>query len=246
MSDPLLVPLLFVILVFFSAFQQTVSGFGFALFLMPLATIVFGLRTAASLVALDAVTLYAINLFRYRNAVNGRQVWRLGTAAALGAPIGVWVLVNANEVIVKWLLGLLLIGYAAYSLAKPFALHVESDQWGYLAGFLGGCLGGAYNVPGPPIVIYGALRGWDKDEFRAVLQAIFLVSGTIAVASHFIAGRVTPDVRSLYATSVPGLLFGIGAAAWADRHVNRPRFRVLVSAMVLVMGVATILEAVGL
>lgn len=246
MSDIPVVPLVFVALAFLSALQQTVSGFGFALFLMPIATIIFGLRTAASLVALVAVTLYAINLLRYRNAVNFGQVLRLGIAAAIGAPIGVWVLVNVDELIVKWLLGLLLMSYAVYSLAKPLALRLESDRWGYLAGLIGGCLGGAYNVPGPPIVIYASLRGWDKDEFRAVLQAIFLISGTITAASHLVAGHVTPDVLRLYATALPALALAVALAAWLDRHVDRPRFRILVSLMVLVMGFATILEAVGL
>lgn len=245
MSDALLPPLLFVILVFFSAFQQTLSGFGFALVLMPIATMIFGLRTASSLVALIAITLYAINLFRYKHAVNVREVLRLGTAAAVGAPIGVWALINLDEVIVKALLGLLLIGYALYSLANPVALRVESERWGYLAGFLGGCLGGAYNVPGPPMVIYGSLRAWEKDEFRAVLQAIFLVSGTLTVASHLIAGRVTPNVLVLYAASLPALLIAIWDAARVDARVNRPRFRMLVIVMVLVMGISTILELIG-
>lgn len=244
MSDALLPPLLFVILVFFSAFQQTLSGFGFALILMPIATIIFGLHTASSLVALVAITLYTINLFRYKNALNVMQFLRLGIAAAIGVPIGVWALINLDQVIVKLFLGLLLIGYALYSLANPVGLRVESERWGYLAGFLGGCLGGAYNVPGPPIVIYGSLRAWEKDEFRAILQAIFLVSGTLTVASHSIAGRVTPNVLMLYAISLPALWIAIWSAARVDTHVNRPRFRMIVTAMVLVMGVSTILELV--
>lgn len=245
MSDALLPPLLFVILVFFSAFQQTLSGFGFALLLMPIATIIFGLRTASSLVALIAITLYTINLFRYKHALNARQVLRLGTAAAVGVPIGVWALINLNEVIVKLLLGLLLIGYALYSLANPVGLRVGSERWGYLAGFLGGCLGGAYNVPGPPIIIYGSMRAWEKDEFRAILQAIFLVSGSLTVAIHLIAGRVTSDVLILYAFSLPALLIAIWGAGQVDTRVDRSRFRIMVTAMVLVMGVSTILELVG-
>ena len=173
----------------------------------------------------------------------------IGVAAAMGVaigvPIGVWALINLDQVIVKLFLGLLLIGYALYSLANPVGLRVESERWGYLAGFLGGCLGGAYNVPGPPIVIYGSLRAWEKDEFRAILQAIFLVSGTLTVALHLIAGRVTPNVLILYAACLPALLIAIWSAARVDTHVNRPRFRMIVTAMVLVMGVSTILELVG-
>jgi len=43
-------------------------------------------------------------------------------------------------------------------------------------GFLAGILGGAYNANGPPIVIYGVMRGWKKEAFRASLQGFFFVS----------------------------------------------------------------------
>lgn len=56
--------------VFLAAFLQTLSGFGFALMVMPLITIAIGLRTAAPLVALTGLTLYAVNLARYWQAVN--------------------------------------------------------------------------------------------------------------------------------------------------------------------------------
>jgi len=89
--------------VFGAAFEQTISGFGFSLIVMPLVTLLLGLQTAAPLVALAGLTLYTINLIRFHQAINTDEVLRLGV------PVGIWGLVNLNESIVKIALGSVLI-----------------------------------------------------------------------------------------------------------------------------------------
>ena len=81
--------LFLVCLVFCAALEQTISGFGFSLIVMPLATLILGIKSAAPLVALTGLTLYTINLLRYRQAINFHEILRLGIAAALGVPLGV-------------------------------------------------------------------------------------------------------------------------------------------------------------
>jgi uncharacterized membrane protein YfcA len=229
---------LVVIVVFCASFVQTLSGFGFALMVMPLITFALGLRTAAPLVALAGLTLYTVNLLRHRAAFNLKEVLPVGIAAALGVPVGVWVLANANETLVRQLLGLMLVAYASYALARPKAPRLQSRRWAYPAGFAAGCLGGAYNTPGPPAIVYGSLRRWPKDEFRAALQALFLLTGLLVVASHVVAGHVTVQVLHLYLYAAPALGLGILVGSRADRWVDANRFRTLINAMVLVLGVA--------
>ena len=233
------IPLVWLTTIFFGATMlQTITGFGFALIVMPLVTLVLGLPIAAPLVALTGLTLYAINVVRYRNALIAREVTRLGIAAALGVPVGVWALTHVDEAIIKTLLGAILIGYALYSWARPFVMPGLSLRWSLLAGFLSGCLGGAFNMPGPPLIVYGSLQAWGKDEFRGVLQALFFISSLLTVALHMLAQRVTPSVLTFYACAVPALGLGIFAGARLDRRVNRERFRALVIGMILLLGVS--------
>ncbi len=240
MTEPSITIGLLVVLVFFSAFMQTLSGFGFSLVVMPVLTLLLGLRLALPLVALAGLTLYVVNLLRYHRAVNVREVLRLGAASALGVPIGIWAMVNVNETYVKSLLGLILVAYAVYSLASPALPRVCSPRWAYLAGFVAGCLGGAYNTPGPPLVVYGSLRQWAKDEFRAGLQALFLFNAVLTVSSHFLAQHLTATVVTFYAYAAPALLLGVLAASRLDRRVNKERFRVLVLVIILLLGVSLI------
>ena len=237
---------LVVTIVFFAAFVQTLSGFGFALIGMPLITIVMSLQRAAPLVALTGLTLCTINLIRYRRAVNIREVLRLAAASALGIPIGLWVLSNVDEGQLRWhaiqsLLGLILIAYALYGLVRPVTPRLRSRWWVYPAGFAAGCLSGAYNTPGPPVVVYGSLRQWPKDEFRAVLQTFFSFNAALIVSSHAVAHRLTTEVLTFYSYAAPALLLGILAGSRVDSRVNKDRFRTIVTVMILVLGLSLIL-----
>ena len=229
--------------VFTAALLQSLSGFGFAVIIMPLITFIVGLRVAAPMVALAALTVYAINVVRYRRAINYREVLRLGIASALGVPLGTWALTSLNEAVVMRIMGLLLIAYAIYALVRPTTSWVLSRYWVYPAGFFSGCLTGAYNAPGPPVIVYGSLRQWPMDEFRAVLQAIFFLNGVMVVVSHLLAQRVTVDVLVLYVCALPALALGIVVGSRVDRFVDRDRFRTFVTVMILGLGLALLLGA---
>jgi hypothetical protein len=233
--------ILIVAIVFAAALAQSLTGFGFALIVMPLLTIVLGIRTAAPLVALAALTVYTVNLVRYRRAIKVQEVWRLGVASAVGVPVGIWLLSTADEDLVMRILGIILVAYAGYSLLQPNARRALAQGWVYPAGFLAGCLGGAYNTPGPPVIVYGSLRQWPRNEFRAVLQALFLLNAVLVVASHAVAKHLTKQVFVYYLYAVPALAVGILIGSMVDSRIDQGRFRKLVTAMILALGLALIL-----
>jgi uncharacterized membrane protein YfcA len=233
--------ILIVAIIFAAAFAQSLTGFGFALVVMPLLTIVLGIRTAAPLVALAALTVYAVNLVRYRRAIKVQEVWRLGVASAAGVPVGIWLLSTADEDLVMRVLGAILVAYAGYSLLQPIARRTLSRGWVYPAGFLAGCLGGAYNTPGPPVIVYGSLRQWPRNEFRAILQALFLLNAVLVVASHAVAQHLTKQVFGYYLYAVPALAVGILIGSVVDSRIDQRQFRKLVTTMILALGLALLL-----
>jgi hypothetical protein len=182
-------------------------------------------------------TLYAVNLIRYRRGFDRRVVLPLAVAAALGVPFGVWALGNLDEHVVKTVLGVILIAYGLYSLWRPHTAPLRSDLWAYPAGFLAGVLGGAFNTPGPPVIIYGNLRQWPRDLFRSTLQALFLFSSSLVILSHIAAGNLTTATIPTYLLLVPALLLGVWAGARIDRRLSSERFRVLVIGLILATGV---------
>ncbi len=228
-------------IVFLAAFTHSLSGFGFALIVMPLITLVIGLRMASPLVALAGLTACAVNVLRHRQAVNLREVLRLGVASAVGIPVGTWALANVDESAIKALMGLILIAYALFALVRPTAAGRCSPRWVYAVGFVAGCLGGAYNTSGPPVIVYGSLRQWPKEKFRAVLQAFFSLNAALVVASHCVAHNLTADVASYYLYAAPAILLGSWLGSRVDGKLHTDRFRTLVMVMILALGLSLVL-----
>ncbi len=85
------------LVVFFAAALQTLAGFGFALLVMPLLTLLLGIKTAAPLVALVGFSLYLINLLRYRRGLVWRETLQLLLPALLGVLVGVQLLRTFDE-----------------------------------------------------------------------------------------------------------------------------------------------------
>jgi uncharacterized membrane protein YfcA len=226
--------------VFAAALIQTLSGFGFALVVMPLAVHLLGIHTAAPLVAMSALTLNIVNVFRYRQSLDFSEIKRLGLLTVLGIPVGVWALGALDEQVVKVGLGVVLAGYALFSLLKPTAARPISRKWAYPAGFIAGALGGAYNTSGPPLILYGSLRQWPHHRFRAVLQAVFLLTASIVVLTHGVVGNITADILHLYLLAVPLLLLGVLGGALLDHRIQPQRLRTLVTVLILALGISLI------
>ncbi|MCB0240250.1 MAG: sulfite exporter TauE/SafE family protein [Anaerolineae bacterium] len=223
--------------IFFAATLQTLVGFGFALLVMPLLTLVLGIKTAAPLVALVGFTLYLVNLLRYRRGLVWRETLQLLLPALVGVLVGVQVLRTFDENLIKGVLGVVLIGYALFALFKPALPPLKSTVWAYPVGFLAGCLGGAFNTPGPPIIVYGNARVWPRDQFRSTLQVIFLASSATVILAHAAAGNITADVARMAAIALPALLAGIALGAFIDRRMSHERFRTAVLVLIMATGV---------
>lgn len=239
MTTPVAIVLFVAVLV--AALLQTAAGFGFALLIMPLAVLLLGVRTAAPLVALVGFTLYAVNLLRYRGDLNRSTLARLALPAALGIPVGVWALGNLPEDLVKGVLGVVLVGYALYALLRPQAPSLRWPGWIYPVGFASGCLGGAFNTPGPPVIVYGSLQRWPRQEFRSVLQALFLVNSALVLVAHLGAGNLTRPIVLGWLALLPAVLMGVLLGSRLDRRLDGERFRVLVLGMILLLGVSLLL-----
>lgn len=222
---------------FFAAALQTLAGFGFALLVMPLLTLLLGIKMAAPLVALVGFFLYLINLLRYRRGLVWRETLQLLLPALLGVLVGVYALRILDEGLIKGVLGIVLVAYALFALLKPALPPLKSTIWAYPVGFLAGCLGGAFNTPGPPVIVYGNARVWPRDQFRSTLQVIFLASSATVILAHAAAGSITAEVARMAATALPALATGILLGAFIDRRTSHERFRTAVLALILATGV---------
>ncbi len=226
--------LIVVSILFAAALTHSTLGFGTALLAMPLLAPLLGIQTATPLVMFSALTTVAILAWTNRRSIELRSVWRLLVSSAVGIPAGLWLLHAAPERWVRTLLGLLLVLYSLYRLWSPRLRRAEGRGWVYVFGFWSGLLGGAYNTNGPPVVLYGTLRGWSPERFRATLQAYFLPANVLVWGGHGLSGLWTEEVVRLYLFALPLILLAIPLGTRLNRWMPTERFeRLLYGALVL-------------
>lgn len=225
------------LIIFCAAFTQSVTGFGFALIAVPLTIELLGAQTSAPLIAVTALTSEMIMLFRYRHSINLRALARLSIASVIGIPIGVILLQSADNRSMMIFLGVFIIGYAVYALLNLHLPAIQHPRWAYGFGFVSGLLSGAYNVGGPPVVIYGSCRRWPPLEFKSNLQGFFLVNSVTVIVTHVLAQHYTPLVWQNYLAALPGLGLGLLVGINCDRFVNPALFRKIVLVLLVVLGI---------
>lgn len=200
--------------VFLATFIRSAFGFGEALVAVPLLAFFIPLKIAAPLAVLVSITIAGIIVVQDWRKIHFRSAGWLVFSTMFGIPLGLLLLTSRFQGAVKVVLGILIIAFSIYSLAgrKPPQLLQESRAWLVGCGFCAGVLGGAYGMNGPPLVIYGGMRRWSAQHFRATLQGYFLPASVLGMLGYWSAGLWIPTVTSYYLASlivvIPAIVLG--------------------------------------
>lgn len=224
------------LILFVSTFVRSAVGFGDALLAMPLLGLVMGLRVASPVVAITGFTVSLIILLVDRDEIDLKSAWRLIAASMVGIPFGLLLLNHAPEHLVKSLLGFVLIIYGCSNLITPKFPFLRYELYAFPFGFIAGILGGAYNTSGPAVAIYGTMRRWTPDYFRATMQCYFLFSGCVTIAGHGLAGLWTSLVWHLFLWSLPAIGLGIYLGGKVSRWIPQPMFNQIIFILLIFVG----------
>jgi uncharacterized membrane protein YfcA len=220
-------------IVFLATFVRGLTGFGNALVAMPLLALVIEPTVASPLVAMTAIVMATLMLAANWRDVHIGSAWRLLVASVPGLAIGLWFLTNSSGSAIRLALGLFILSYSLYDLFRPRLAHLESERWAYVAGFISGIIGGACNANGPPIVIYGTMRGWSPERFRATLQGFFLPAGLFILVGHAGSGLWTREVFRLFLWSLPSVFLGVFLGSLMAKRVKKEHFRVIIHSVLI-------------
>jgi uncharacterized membrane protein YfcA len=206
------------LIVFIATLIRSAFGFGEALVAVPLLAFCLSLQVAAPLAVLLSITIAGIVVVQDWKKIHLRSTGWLVLSTLFGIPLGLLALTTAPQRLVKVALGALILVFSAYSLAgrNPPELRRDSRVWLLACGFCAGILGGAYGMNGPPLVMYGSMRRWSAQHFRATLQAYFLPASLLGMAGYWMAGLWVPAVTHYYLLSLPAML----PAVFLGRVIN--------------------------
>jgi uncharacterized protein len=230
-----------VALIFFVAgLTQGVTGFGAGLVAMPLLLLFLDAKTAVPLSVLNGLFITAFLCLQLRNHLEWRKVLPLCLGCLPGIYIGATFLRNADDVIIRILLGCLLIAYGLYSiLARPRPRKL-AGWWSYLAGFGSGTIGTAFATGGPPAIIYTTLTGWSKDTIKATLSGFFFATGTWMALAHAATGLTTATVLRYLSGSALAVLLGVWVGSLLYRRIGSREYICIILIVLITMGAVMI------
>lgn len=230
-------------IVFLSTLTRSAFGFGNAMIAMPLLSLVVSVETAAPLVALVSTIIAAVSIAQDWQDIHFPSAGRLVAASLAGTPLGLVFLRYADERLLKVTLAAVIIGFSVFALSRARLPVLKGDRsaWGF--GLCAGVLGGAYNINAPPLVIYGTLRQWSADQFRATLQSYFLPVSLFTLCAQGLAGLWTRPVLHYSAASLPAVLAAIYVGRRASRFFPDRTFLRAVHLLVLATGLLLLVQS---
>jgi uncharacterized protein len=206
------------LIVFFATLIRSAFGFGEALVAVPLLAFFMPLQIAAPLAVLVSITIAGIVVAQDWKKIHLYSTGWLVLPTLFGIPLGLLLLTSSHQRTVKAALAALIITFSAYSLSGSTPLELRSDHraWLLLFGFAAGVLGGAFGMNGPPLVIYGSMRRWSAQHFRATLQAYFLPASILGMTGYWLSGLWVHAVTYYYLLALPVML----PAVFLGRVIN--------------------------
>lgn len=224
-----------VAIIFVAFFIQSLTGFGSALLAMPFLLTFLAPEVARPSFILVGQTAGLLFMWQYRSEWRFPDIKTTLIGSLIGIPVGTWVENSMEQNTFMLVLGILLVCYALYALIG-FKLPPVHEGWGAFFGFLSGILHSAYNVGGPPLVMYNSSHDWEARRFKGNTQAIFFVMGLFVIFEHFRAGNMTTVVFQNYLLMIPAMAMALFLGFRAEKFIKQDIFRKMVMVLLLIIG----------
>jgi uncharacterized membrane protein YfcA len=219
--------LVLVALICFAAtLVRSTFGFGESLVAVPLLAMVIPIDVAVPVCELISIQVALIAVVQDWASIHFASAKWLVAFSIPGIPIGMALLVYVDSYWIRIILGILIILYSAYAALNRAVAHLEDDHkgWLFVCGFLSGVLGGAYGINGPPLIVYGKLRRWSPQHFRATLQAYFLPASIAILGGFALKGLVTTTVMTDFALCLPATVPAVFLGRYLNSKLGGPAF----------------------
>src|SRR5690625_119073 len=230
-------------ILFVATFVRTAFGFGEALIGVPLMALVIPVEIAAPIAVLVSILVAAIVLVSDWRHIEFGSALHLVVFTFAGIPFGLILLTQVPEVWVKVILGTVIALFSVYSLFNKRQARLKSNRFAWIFGVNAGILGGAYGVNGPPVIVYGTLRHWTPERFRATMQGYFLPTSIGIFIGYWSAGLWVSEVTRYFLLSLPAVLLAIVFGRIAGRRLSGPRFFIWVHSALIAVGIVLVLQA---
>lgn len=235
------------VIFFFCAFIQTVAGFAFALFAMPL-LLLCGFDLPDSVVLSMTCSLFQrlLVVHKYRNCIDWKPLFSMYPMAIVGLIIGIVALKKAallDQDTIKMIFGviiLLTVGMRLFVRVEPrdsVPFRVSA-----LAAFLSGLLSGFANIGGPPMVFWILAHKWSNNRLRATIPAFTLLMIPVQVILLWISFGLPVLIKIAEGfLFFPIILAAVFAGNLCSHKLSTNKVRIIIIILLTITGLSYII-----
>ena len=228
-------------------FVSGLAGFGTALMALGIWLYVVPPDVAVQLVLICSVIAQTWTMPSIWRSIDFKLVTPFLVGGLLGVPIGTLLVAYADPRHFKLAVGILLLIFPAalYFQRKPMALTIGGKAADGAIGFAGGVLGGLAGLSGPLPILWASVRGFGKDERRALFQTFNWTILTAAFVAQAGSGLVTRETMWLTLLVFPATIGGAWIGARAYHVLSDGNFRDIVLGLLFLSGITLVWSSIG-
>ena len=103
-------------------------------------------------------------------------------------------------------------------------------------GILNGIVGAATGLAGIAVVIWAGMRGWSRDEQRAMFQPVGVATFLMIALWLGGSGDVSLDIVRMFLIGLPALVVSTGLGWWLYGRMDKAAFRKVILGLLLISG----------
>jgi uncharacterized protein len=204
-------------IVFLSGIVKGTTGFGFALFALPLLIHFIPIKTLVPIITLfNLFSSFQIVFQSTRLKIN-RAIMVLSIAGIAGVILGSLVLKFLPD---KWLelmaATILIILSVMFLTGYRFRIR-KLRRGNVIAGLISGFLGGSTSVSGPPLALFLTSLKLDTQHFRFTFAWFSIITAVVAMFDYIKIGVVYTNTFKIFFISLPVLMMSI----WIGKIISK-------------------------
>ncbi len=221
------------------------TGFGFGIVALPF-MIIFHDPHESVIVCTMLGMINVIKLaVKTREAIRLKTVKRIFLFSLPGLPLGGYVFAHFDVGRLKVLISTLTVLFGLFLLSKWVHQIRRENLAESIVGFLAGFFQTSVGLSGIPPAIYVTLQGYEKDQLRASINAMFLAVAAMGMVTFYFVWGVSKEVLLLGVSLIPAVFLGQWAGVRLSGRVSQSLFRKIVILSIVGSGFYNFVLLVG-
>lgn len=217
------------------------SGFGTAVLLAPAYSVLWGPRIGVPVMLLMELAVSLQLLPKAFGQADRRVILPIGAAACLMTPFGAFVLLTADQDVLRRSIGALVLAFGLllasgwrYHGARPLPLNLA-------VGGLAGLLKGATGISGPPVILYMLAGPEAAKQHRANLILFFATISVISIIPPALGGLMGFQVIAKLLILLPVMLLSVPIGVRLFHVIPERLYKRLALIFLVATGLVTVL-----